>query len=250
MDEELERILAINPAALTGFFKRREVVGGVVQAPLVLRMDGVNFGRMLREFLQPRDVRVHRALTLACRELMRFFNGDFCYAVSDELNLLIIGSIPYAGRVFKLVSVSAGIASAVASLQLGRKLYFDSRVVVLESPWEAIPYVLSRMRIGFGNYVSKLFTSLVKTVRTPKLRDMVVELLRRGVDLKTDWRSVGTCLYFSRVEKKGFDPLRGSHVVVERRVVRESSKLSECVNALVETVRCSTRESVNEQANS
>jgi len=231
-----KEILNINPLVLSNIFTRSEVWGGYIDLPYVIRLDGVSFGRILKDFEKPRDPRVHKALVDSCRELMKYFNADFCYVVSDEVNIFSFRYNPYGGRFFKIVSISSSILSSLTSLYLGRPLYFDSRVVKLDNLYRAIPYLLYRARIGFANYVSKLYTLYIDK-HTVDLNEMILKLKERGIDIDFDWRSIGTCLYISRYIKKGFNPIDKVYVDVERRVIQESSDITKCVENLLNTVK-------------
>ena len=58
----INELLNIDLPNIAKQFKSKEVIGGVVKAPIVIRLDGVRFGKKLVAFNKPRDVRVHRAL--------------------------------------------------------------------------------------------------------------------------------------------------------------------------------------------
>jgi tRNA(His) 5'-end guanylyltransferase len=226
--------MRVNPHALSRFFDSRAVTL-FVRSPAVVRLDGVGFGRVLRG--RPvRDQRVHEALVEGCKRLVKFFNASFCHAVSDEVNLYIFGSLPYGGREFKVVSIASSILSSVVSLLLDQELYFDARVIQLESPWQSIAYYLYRARVGLNNYVSKLYTELVSR-ECKGLGNMIEELRARGIDIDIGWRSTGTCVYAELVEKEGFNPLKNERVVVTRRVLRSSDDVGTCLEKLINIVK-------------
>ena len=193
----LERLLAINPRVEEMRYREREAaIEGRVEPPIALRLDGVGFGKALRGFRWPRDRRVHEALIEAAEALLDRLGGDMVYVGSDEINLVMLGELPYSGRTEKLVSISAGIASAVSSLRLGRLLYFDSRIVPLEGGTDALRYLLYRARVVFNNYVNSMLAS--RGVRVEKLRGGLGERLRLlrqlGIDpLAEPWASIGSC---------------------------------------------------------
>jgi tRNA(His) 5'-end guanylyltransferase len=226
----LRVLVSVNPRALSRVFDSRAVVS-FVRSPAVVRLDGVGFGRVLRG--RPvRDQKVHEALVEGCKRLAMFFNASFCHAVSDEANLYLFGSLPYGGREFKVVSIASSILSSVASLLLNQELYFDARVIQLDSPWQSVAYYLYRARVGLNNYVSKLYTELVSK-ESKGLGYMIEELRARGIDIDTDWRSTGTCIYAELVKKEGFNPLKNERVVVTRRVLRSSDDVGACLEKLI-----------------
>mgnify|MGYP000577791015 CR=1 FL=1 len=151
-------LFKLNVAALADEYLFRErQVHTRIEPPYALRLDGVNFGRCLEGFREPRDPVVHGALVAAAAQLVEWFNAAGAWVGSDEINLLLVDSPnPYGGRVEKLVSVSSGIASAIISLVLKRPLFFDSRVVPLKSSGDAALYILYRARVTANNFVNKL----------------------------------------------------------------------------------------------
>jgi Uncharacterized conserved protein len=130
----MEELIRLDVAQLERVYKQRErAVEARVKLPFALRLDGVGFGRVLKGYAEPRDERVHRALLQGASELVKRLSASGAYVVSDEVSVLVLGpSLPYAGRVEKLVSVSASLLSAIVSTSLARALIFDSRVVPLE----------------------------------------------------------------------------------------------------------------------
>jgi len=197
--------LSLNPARMEERFREAEAsVEERIEPPLALRLDGVGFSEALSGFRWPRDHRVHEALLAAARLLLERFNASMALVASDEINLVILSEPPYSGRVEKLVSISAGIASAVVSLRLGRLLFFDSRVVPLSSVTEAGEYMAYRMRVVLNNYVNSLLKAL--GVRVENLRGGLADRMRlleeRGVNpLAEPWAALGTCVYRAKASK-------------------------------------------------
>ena len=194
----LEELLSVNPRVEEERYRAREsLVESRVEPPIALRLDGVGFGRALRGFQWPRDRRVHEALLETAELLMDRMGADVAYVGSDEINLVVFGEPPYAGRVEKLVSISAGLASAAFSLKLGRVLYFDSRIIPLDGREDAARYLLYRARVVFNNYVNSMLAA--QGVRVERLEGGLarrIALLReRGVNPLTEpWASLGSCL--------------------------------------------------------
>ena len=156
-----EELVQVPVAKLDREYKSREkLLEARVKLPLAIRLDGVGFSKALTGFAEPRDVRVHEAIVEAASEIVKRFSASGAYVASDEINILLLGpSLPYAGRLQKLVSISAALASSSTSLALGRRLFFDARVVPLEGVDDAKRYVLYRARIALNNYVCLLYTS-------------------------------------------------------------------------------------------
>jgi len=226
-------LLRLNPGRLERKFREREIYQTIrVEPPIALRLDGVGWGRRLRgRYDWPRDPRIHRALVRASVELVRELHACCGLVISDELNIVITREPPYNGRVEKIVSISAGIASATISAALGHSLYLDSRVVKLHTVHDAIEYMLYRMRVGLNNYVSSIYHSLARgdPARTPSLEQMITEL--EGMDLPPliwePWRLLGTCTTYTKSLKQ-----IGSIRAERRRLISIDAAPGLCIRAL------------------
>lgn len=228
------RILSVNPRNIARFFEEHTVVEKV-KPPIVVRLDGVGFGKSLKD-RSLRDPVIHRALVDGCRKLMKFFNADFCHVVSDEVNLYMFRYLPYGGRAFKIVSISSAILSSFVSLRVGLELYFDSRLIILGKPGNAVPYLLYRARVGYNNFVSKLYTTYISS-STKKLSDMIESLTSRGVDISLGWRSTGSCLFIDSMIKESLNPITGNRVAVIRRITKDTDDMNVCLAKLIDITR-------------
>lgn len=218
--EDLMRLARVSPAVLSRIFKQVEVTGPRLSPPLVLRLDGAGFGRILSEagFSQPRDRRVHNALIAAAEALMKRLSGASAYIVSDEVNILLDSSVPYGGRLFKVVSITASLASAVLTKKLGRELFMDCRPVLLPSTsvWGA--YVLWRSRVAANNFLSKLYHSSKGRAVTPSFTVML-EHVKEMLLGKEVWEILGSCIIYEAVEEIRINPVTGGPVKKRRRVL-------------------------------
>lgn len=216
--EIVKLIARVNIVKLSEYFKAKEVFAqSKVEPPIVIRLDGVGFGKALEGFEKPRSRLVHDALVEACISILNRFGCSMGYVVSDELNVVCLDSLPYSGRIEKLNSISAGIASAIVSLKLGRPLFFDARIVVLNSGSEARDYILFRARVGLNNFIAQLYHAKYGLKRqTPHLEQMI-NLLHdelKGIEL---WKPLGTCIKKEIFAKKAIDKKRGTIITVIRR---------------------------------
>ncbi len=217
--EAAKAFAPVNPAPLSKLYKQREVAGGTLRPPVVVRADGVGFGRALKEgFTWPRDRKVHEALINAAEKLMRRYSASAAYVVSDEVSVLF-RTLPYSGRLFKVVSVTASILSSHVSIELNRPLYFDARAIQLTDVEEFVPYVILRTRVGLNNYVSSLYHSMVKnhheTPPLPRMLEHVKEIVRN----RDSWECCGTLLYWGTRLKDGVNRRTGERVTVVRRAI-------------------------------
>lgn len=152
----LDKLLEVNPRREEMRFREREAVCEPATPPFAVRLDGVGFGKRLKDFPGPRSTVVHRAIVETARELASTYGARLVHVVSDEINLIFFDSPPYGGRTFKIISVLAAHASALLTTKLARPLYFDGRVIRLRDICEAVAYVLFRARVGLNNYVVQL----------------------------------------------------------------------------------------------
>ncbi len=228
---EWSRYVSIRPEVFS-LFKKRESLCGYVDPPIVIRCDGVHFGKRLRGFKFPRDKRVHEALLDAVESYMKVYGSDVALVISDEVNILALHP-PYSGRVLKLSSTTASYLSSRVSLALRRPLSFDGRVISVKVG-EVVPYFLLRIRIGLNNYISKLYRRYSEPVNTPSLQRMLTYLKEvKGLSGVEVWEGVGTLVVWSKVSKKGFNPLSGEEVEVSRRaLIRKPAKINDVVSSL------------------
>lgn len=87
--------------------------------PVVVRLDGHCFSTYTKGFNRPYDLRIHRAMVSTAGDLLEKFGAVTAYTESDEISLVFHphgedtpSTMPFNGRVQKVVSVFAGFASA------------------------------------------------------------------------------------------------------------------------------------------
>ncbi len=240
---ELKRFVSVNPRILEAVFRYKEIELGGLRPPLIVRCDGVRFGRSLRGFTEPRDYKVHRALVEAAKEVMSRYGAELSLIISDEVSFLF-STVPFSGRAVKISSVIASMLSAHVSLNLGRPLYFDGRPIA--ASWKEVPsYFIFRVRIGLNNYVSKKFHNLSSSSRrTPPLTIMISELVNHGVLVNAnEWELLGTLLRWGKIIKRSVNPINGLPVEVERRIiVEETPYLNNIVSAVKDVVTALERD--------
>ncbi len=191
MYDALSELLNIDVKGLGRYFEERVLLQRV-ERPFVIRLDGVRFGRELSGFKWPRDRVVHEALLKASKALMELYSSDYAYVVSDELNIFVTKTNPYGGRVFKIVSEASGLASAIATRELGKVLYFDARVIKLSDDCgDLLNYIKYRVRVGLNNYHVELAQrrGLIPLNNTPHLPEVL-----RILGINTTWEALGTML--------------------------------------------------------
>ncbi len=224
MKKNILELLEVPVGKLHKYFKKKEI-GDKVRPPIILRLDGVKFSNLPPHFTRPRDERVHRALVKAAIEVVKRYSYEAAYIVSDEINIFMLRQLPYNGRVEKLNSITASIISAYTSHILKLPLFFDCRVVKIESIDEAVQYLLYRARVGLGNYIGCLLKQLGLSPRKPPYLKQQIKMLKdRGIDIGNEplWKILGSSIVWSNYEKIGYDPINKREVkVIRRRITVE-----------------------------
>lgn len=111
-----------------------------LQHAVVLRIDGRAFHTFTRGFSRPFDERLHRAFVSTVQHLMAKLHGaSHGYTQSDEITLLFPVKttrdgerrvdLPFAGRVQKLVSVAASMATGAFHAALQKELKDDPQLL-------------------------------------------------------------------------------------------------------------------------
>jgi len=143
---------------------------------IVLRLDGKAFHSYTRGLERPFDVRLMSDMDATCAYLCANMSGvKFGYVQSDEISLILPVSVSdekrtelwYDGQVQKMVSVSAGMASAkLAQLRsdIDKLPVFDSRIFFLPNVDELMDYLRFRIYDAQKNSV----TMAASTVRGHK----------------------------------------------------------------------------------
>lgn len=86
--------------------------------PICVRLDGRSFSSWTSGLERPYDVRLHNLMVLVTRALVEETGATIGYTESDEISLLLFSDDPktqvwFGGRVQKIVSTAAAVASAV-----------------------------------------------------------------------------------------------------------------------------------------
>lgn len=125
--------------------RAREVYHALTVQPgawTVIRVDGRSFSRFTEErFDKPFDLRFSELMVTAAQALTVDLGARYAYTESDEISLLFDPAFDLFGRsVEKLVSVSAGIATAAFTHAAGEPAHFDSRIWVGVDVGDVVDY--------------------------------------------------------------------------------------------------------------
>ncbi|MCP4130161.1 MAG: hypothetical protein GY754_04055 [bacterium] len=137
-----------------------------MRMPVIIRLDGKAFHTLTRKMKKPFDNTIielmNKTALYLCEEIMGI---QLAYIQSDEISLLLhnykkLGTDAWFGNeVQKIVSVSAGMASASFSLNgFSKPVVFDSRVFVLPEA-EVVNYFVWRQQDWTRNSVQMLARS-------------------------------------------------------------------------------------------
>jgi tRNA(His) 5'-end guanylyltransferase len=202
---------------------------------VVVRADGRNFQRLAQELnlKKPYDETFSRLMASVGVDIFREFSPIFIYIFSDEINILL-GEIPFAGRVEKIDSVFAGFISSSFTQKLFKKkedlhhlsgpLSFDSRIIPLSSEM-VIKYFQERQREAWRNCLNGYaywtlrkehsYRKAVQILRKQKSKDLHDLLFSRGLNINEvpSWQRRGLGIYRREVEVEGYNPLEERDVV-------------------------------------
>jgi tRNA(His) guanylyltransferase len=206
----------------------------------IIRADGRGFSRLTeKHFAKPYDERVRQHMTEAAAALVTEFSAVFGCTHSDEISLALLPSSSLFGRsVEKLVSVSAGIASAAFTAAAGMAGHFDSRVWIGATAEDVADYFswrqsdAARSALGTWCYwtmrqsgkTSRQATAALNGTGTAEQNEL---LYQHGINFSNvpAWQRRGIGLYWETFSKTGRDPRDGTESVTTRRRLKTDDQL-------------------------
>lgn len=215
--------------------REREYFHGLRLLPgawTIIRVDGRSFSRFTEaRFDKPFDPRFSEMMQAAAAELMTQLGGVAAFTESDEISVLLPREWDLFGRkVEKVVSISAGIASASFTLAASEPAHFDSRVWLGTSEDDVVGYFSWRQadaaRCALNGWC---YWTLRKNGATPK--EATRRLERATVSMKNEllfehginfndvpvWQRRGILLRWNEVDHVGHNPVTGESVPTTRR---------------------------------
>jgi tRNA(His) 5'-end guanylyltransferase len=199
---------------------------------IVIRVDGKGFSKLTANMEKPFSPIFSSFMEITTTELVDEFNAIYGYSESDEISILLpLTFDSFDRKVEKLVSISAGIASATFTKASALYGVFDSRIIVLPSVEKVVDYFRWRQndatRCALNGYcywtarqqdkmtVSKA-TSLFNNVNVAFKNEF---LFQHGINFNDLplWRRRGFGLYKEEYLKKGYNPKEKIEVEVMRR---------------------------------
>jgi tRNA(His) 5'-end guanylyltransferase len=207
---------------------------------LVMRLDGCGFHRFTEgRFHKPFDQRFRDLMAATARTLMEAFHALYAYAMSDEISLLMPSAADlYGRRLEKIVSVTAGLASAAFTNACGEAAHFDSRVWHGKTLSDVTDYFRWRQADAARNAMhSWCYWTLRAEGRSVEEATALLDgrgsrfqrrlLSEHAVDPDRlpAWQLRGVGLYWEPYEKLGVDPRDGKRVLAQRHRVRVDEEL-------------------------
>ncbi|MEO3823270.1 tRNA(His) guanylyltransferase Thg1 family protein [Actinomadura sp. B10D3] len=200
----------------------------------IVRVDGRSFSRFTEaRFDKPFDPRFSALMEETATALLTELGGRYAYTESDEISVVLDPAFDLFGReVEKLVSLSAGIATAAFTHAAGEPAVFDGRVWMGTGLDDVVDYLTWRQddaaRCALNGWC---YWTLRHEGLSP--RQATRELDRTSVSAKNEllfardinfnevpaWQRRGVGLWWETYEKKGHDPIRNVDVTATRRRV-------------------------------
>lgn len=205
---------------------------------LVARLDGRNFSRLTKEichFEIPFDEHFRNMMVNTVKQLMDCgFRVVYGFTESDEISLLFHKDENTFGRkVRKYNSILAGQASSALSLQLGRAIAMDCRLIPLPNIERVQDYFLWRQEDAHRNALNahcywilrkggidaQSATNQLSGQSTSYKNEL---LFSHGInyDKLPSWQKRGIGIYWVNFEKTGFNPLTRQEVITNRRELK------------------------------
>jgi len=174
--------------------------------PYIVRLDGHHFSRFLSAFNKPNDIRIHRAMAKTTQDLVYHYKPTTGFTCSDEITLVFpvdqnnIIPPPFSGRIVKLCTLMAGMASTAFYKHLVAELtnhenilrhvqktlpHFDARVFNVPENYEVVNNILWRhafdyRRNSIAGLAQRNFSS--KVLHGLHSDQLLAKLLEKGID--------------------------------------------------------------------
>ncbi|EFA78090.1 hypothetical protein PPL_08738 [Heterostelium album PN500] len=241
--------------------------------PFIIRLDGHGFSKFTKNFVKPWDIRVHNAMVETATVLMKEFNPTLVYTFSDEITLCfsslpdqeyqerLIATqsqslLPYNGKVQKLITLAAGIASTTFYKVITSQTYdsatepkltqylaeslphFDARIFTLPDNQEIINNLVWRSVIDCKrNSISGLAQAHFphKQIQGKGGKEMKSMLLAKGIDYYKEpmWYRFGVFLKKQYYTLDSVSPVNNQSVQsIRSKIRRDSFNIQHFPNAL------------------
>jgi tRNA(His) guanylyltransferase len=207
----------------------------------IVRVDGRSFSRLTESMFQkPFDPQFHGFMTATASALLETLQGLYCYTESDEISILLPRQSDLFDRELeKLVSVSAGVASATFTHQFGKAVaHFDGRLCLAANGSLVVDYFRWRQadaaRCALNGWCywtlrkdGQNVGEATKALEGMSIADKNELLFQRGTNFNDvpAWQRRGTGIYWKTFEKPGTNPKTGVTVTALRRRIHVDDEL-------------------------
>ena len=223
--------------------REREYFHGLTVLPgswTVIRVDGRSFSRFTAQhFEKPFDPQFSDLMVTAAQALLTELGGRYAYTESDEISVLFDPRLDLFGRgVEKLVSISAGIATAAFTHAAGEPAHFDSRLWVGTGLADVVDYFSWRQadaaRCALNGWCywtlrkagqsAQQATATLERASTAAKNELLFEHAINFNEVPT-WQRRGIGLWWETYRRHGYDPVQQIEVTATRRRVTVDREL-------------------------
>lgn len=208
---------------------------------LIVRLDGKGFSKFTKEnYAKPFDYNFLEQMLATTKFLMTKSGYDViaAYTQSDEISLVIKGGekLPYQGKIRKLLSILAGMASAMFTKESGHIAVFDARYRTANTLEEIVDYVEWRSSDSIRNCLNNYcYWGLLKCGHSIKetnkmLKGISAEERKKILSEKVykEWDSIpkveknGVLFNFGIIRTTGHNPITNEDVPTVRKVINKT----------------------------
>lgn len=235
---------------------------------IYVRVDGRGFSTLTRKLTKPYDENFQRSMIQTCMTLVKKFNAVVGYVQSDEISLVLEakgGEHIFDGKILKLCSTTAGLASTALTMNLidnglgdlaDQLPHFDSRLVQLDTKRDVAEMLMWRTKDAMRNATTLVAHSKFshKMLQGKTTKDKVAMLAQVGVDMYSYPESfrkgqyVGHVVREVEVDKDSIPAIyvpesgRVSRTFVEPIDLPNRPSLQDSIESLIDVLRKSRRD--------
>ena len=208
---------------------------------LIVRLDGKGFSKFTKEnYAKPFDYNFLEQMIKTTKYLMSNSGYDViaAYTQSDEISLVIKGGekLPYQGKTRKLLSILAGMASAVFTKESGHLAVFDARYRTANTLEEIVDYVNWRSSDSIRNclnnycywgllkcgYSVKETNRMLKGISAEERKKILFEKVHKNWEEIPKVEKNGALFNYGINRTTGHNPITNEDVPTVRKVINKT----------------------------